>query len=101
MAQIKNLYSNFPSSPSPAPKKDSPIANDDQDDGQSSIESDPKAMQAVGYLVQQGYSADDVAQAMDDLSGGNQDTSTDDGSMDDGGSQSGGQSAPLQIPGMR
>ena len=100
MAQLSNLYSNFPSAP--APKKAAPApapVTDDQDGGQD-IEQDPKAMRCVSDLVNAGYTSDQVAQAMDDLSGGDQDQSDDDGSMDDD-SQSSGQSAPLQIPGMR
>lgn len=100
MAKLSNLYSNFPSAP--APKKAAPApVTDDQDNGQNDIENDPKAMKCVSDLVNLGYTSDQVAQAMDDLSGGDQDQGDDDGSMDDGSQSSGGQSAPLQIPGMR
>jgi hypothetical protein len=102
LAKLSNLYSNFPSAPAPAPKaaKPSPVT-DDQDGGQNDIEQDPAAMKCIDLLVQKGYTADEVAQAMDDLSGGDQDQGDDDGSMDDGSQSPGGQSAPLQIPGMR
>ena len=95
MAAVKNLYSNFPSSPAPAPAKAAPVA-DDQSGGQSDIENDPKAMKCVADLVNAGYTADEVAQAMDDLSGGDQ--GADQGSADDGSGPGG---APLQIPGMQ
>ena len=102
MAKLSNLYSNFSSAPTPAPKaaKPSPVS-DDQDNGQNDIEQDPKAMRSISDLVNLGYTSDQVAQAMDDLSGGDQDQDDDDGSMDDDSQSSGGQSTPLQIPGMR
>lgn len=106
MGPIVNRYSNFPPTPTPAkssaaPKKAAalaPLADDDQDNGTSDIENDPQAMKCVSDLVNAGYTSDQVAQAMDDLSGSDDQGNDDDYSDDD---QSGGQSAPLPIPGMR
>ena len=102
MAKLSNLYSNFPSAPAPKKAAPAPVTDDQDNDDQqlASLESDPKAMQCINYLVQAGYSSQDVAEEMDQSSGGDQDQDDDDGSMDDD-SQSSGQSAPLPIPGMR
>jgi len=53
------------------------------------IESNPDAMSAIDQLKQMGYTADDVAQAMQD-----------DQSSASGCNAPGGSKAPLQIPGM-
>jgi hypothetical protein len=54
-----------------------------------SIQDDPKAMGLVNQLAQMGYSADDVAQAMDQSAGG---------SLDSGKEATA--AAPLNIPGL-
>jgi hypothetical protein len=106
LGPIVNRYSNFPPTPtksSSTPKKAvalAPLANDDQDSGQQDIENDPQAMKCIADLVNAGYTSDQVVQAMDDLSGSDDQGNDDDDDYSDD-DQSGGQSAPLPIPGMR
>lgn len=77
--------------PADAPPVDQSQGGDDQG-GQSQsgpIESNPDAMSAIDQLKQMGYTADDVAQAMQD-----------DQSQPAAAPAPGGSKAPLQIPGM-
>jgi hypothetical protein len=65
-----------------------PPASSDMAD-KPSIQDDPEAMKLVDQLKQMGFSADDVAQAMDD-GGGQQQTGAE-----------ATKAAPMQIPGMQ
>jgi len=76
-----------------------PSGQSSQQGGQSQggIEDDPEAMQAVDLLKQKGYTAEDVARAMDDDGG-----ESDDSQSGQGGSASMSSSGAgsFQIPGM-
>jgi hypothetical protein len=67
-----------------APK---PASTDSAQESKPSIQDNPQAMKCVDELKSLGYTADDVAQAMDDGAG-----------MDQGAEAT--KAAPLQIPGL-